>query len=106
MATSNTETTAADSDDDYLSDVVVRAAMERLQRKLSDEPEVESVHSERFAEIGSRKTDYIKVNLKEHTMGNGHTVGYLIQKIAETGVVRFDRVDTDRECIRVAPSED
>lgn len=100
-----TQSTDADSDDDYLDDVIVRAAMERLQRKIGDEPEVESVHSERFGDLGSRKTDYIKVNLKPHTMGNGHTVGHLIQRIAETGVVRFDEVDVDREYIRVAPTE-
>ena len=98
-------TTEADSDDDYLSDVVVRAALERLQREISDEPEVESIHSERFADIGSRKTDYIKVNLKKYTMGNGHTVGHLVQKCVDTGVVRIDEINVDREYIRVAPTE-
>jgi len=103
--TATTQTTAADSDDDYLSDVVVRAALERVQRQICDEPEVESIHSERFAEIGSRKTDYIKVNLKEHTMGNGHTVGHLVQRLVDTGVVRIDEINVDREYIRVAPTE-
>lgn len=97
--------TAADSDDDYLDDVVVRAALERIQRQISDEPEVESIHSERFDEIIGRKTDYIKVNLKEHTMGNGHTVGYLVQELVDTGVVRIDEINSEREYITVAPTE-
>jgi hypothetical protein len=102
----NTASTKADSDNDYLDDVVVRAALDRLRREISDEPEVESVWSERFADIGPRKTDYIKVNLKEHTMGNGHTVGHLVQRCVDTGVVRIDEINVDREYIRVAPTED
>ena len=105
MSQTTQPTTKADSDAEYLDDVVVRAALERLQREISDEPEVESIHSERFADIGSRKTDYIKVNLKDHTMGNGHTVGHLIQRAVDTGVVRIDEVNVDREYIRVAPAE-
>jgi hypothetical protein len=103
--TTQTQSTKADSDDEYLNDVVVRSALERLQREISNEPEVKSVHSERFADIGARKTDYIKVNLKDHTMGNGHTVGHLIQRCVDTGVVRIDEVNVDREYIRVAPTE-
>jgi hypothetical protein len=102
----NTARTAADSDAEYLDDVVVRAAMERLQRELADEKEVESIHSERFTGIGDQKTDYIKVNLKEHTCGNGHSLGFLVQQIADTGVARIDEINVDREYIRVAPSED
>ena len=98
-------TTEADSDDDYLDDVVVRSALERLQREIADEPEVESVWSERFQEFIGRKTDYIMVNLKAHTMGNGHTVGHLVQKCVDTGVVRIDEINVEREYIRVAPTE-
>lgn len=107
--TDTTQTpTAADSDVDYLDDVVVRAALERLRREVADEPEVESVYSERFADFAAsrRKTDYIKVNLKAHTMGNGHTVGHLIQSAVDTGVVRIDEVNVDREYLRFAPTED
>ena len=105
MQKAHTDATAADSDNDFLDDVVVRAALERLQREISGEPEVESVWSERFAEFGPRKTDYIKVNLKEHTMGNGHTVGHLIQKCVDTGMVRIDEVNVEKEYLRVAPTE-
>ena len=105
MQEAHNGTTAADSDVDFLDDVVVRAALERLQREISDEPEVEYIHSERFAEFGPQKTDYIKVNLKDHTMGNGHTVGHLIQKCVDTGVVRIDEVNVEKEYLRVAPTE-
>lgn len=98
-------TTAADSDNDFLDDVVVRAALERLEREISDEPEVKCIHSERFAQFGPQKTDYIKVNLKKHTMGNGSTVGHLIQECVDTGVVRIEQVNWAREYIRVAPTE-
>jgi hypothetical protein len=106
MRESHNGTTEADSDVEFLDDVVVRAALERLQREISDEPEVESVHSERFEEFGPQKTDYIKVNLKKHTMGNGSTVGHLIQECVDTGVVRIEQVNVNREYIRVAPTEE
>ena len=105
MTTQTQTPTEADSDDDYLDDVVVRSALERLQREIADEPEVESVWSERFQEPFGRKTDYIKVNLKDYTTGNGHTLGHLIQRCVDTGVVRIDEVNVEREYIRVAPTE-
>lgn len=103
--TATTETTKADSDDEYLDDVVVRAALERLRRQFEGTHEVESIHTRRFDDFGSEKTDYIKINLREHTTGNGHTLGHIVQEAVNTGMVRIDEINTEREYIRVAPTE-
>jgi hypothetical protein len=98
--------TAADSDAEFLDDVVVQAAESRLQRQLSDEAEVVAVTAERFDHIAPRtKSDYINVSLKQHTSGNSYTLGYLVQKIVDTGVVNISAIDTDNEIIRVVPTE-
>jgi len=97
--------TAADSDAEFLDDVVVEAAESRLERQLSDEAEVAAVTAERFDAVAPRKSDYINVSLKQHTSGNSHTLGYLVQKIVDTGVVNISAIDTDNEIIRVVPTE-
>lgn len=101
-----TQTTTADSDDDYLDDVVVRAALERLQRAF-DYKHVESVHCDRFADmrIAEKKTDYIKINLLANTTEQSHTLGKIVQTAVDTGVVRIDEINTEREYIHVAPTE-
>lgn len=100
-----TQSTDADSDDDYLDDVVVRAALERVQRDLSDREDVRTVNCDRFNEIAATKTDYITIHLESHTVGNGFRLGKIVQSIADTGVVRIDEINVDREEIRVAPTE-
>lgn len=96
--------TDADRDDDFLADVVVRDATRRLTRELSDEHEVSTVEAERFG-AHSRKSDYINIQLMDHAAGNSHTLGYIVQKIAATGVARIQSIDADGDLIRVAPSE-
>jgi len=96
--------TDADKDDDFLADVVVRDATRRLDRELSDEAEVSLIEAERFAAHG-RKSDYINIRLLPNTSGNAHTLGYLTQKIVETGVVEIQRIDADEDVISVLPNE-
>jgi hypothetical protein len=102
----NTQTSAADTDDEFLNDVVVRAAANRVRREIGDEAEVVDVMAERFDDVAPHKSDYIMVNLKSHTSGNSHTLGYLVQKIVDTGAARIAAIDTDNELIRIAPTED
>ena len=92
--------TDADSDDDYLDDVVVRAAMERLQREFNDNDAVNWVDSERFDDVTATKTDYIKVC---YDSVGGYGRAQIIQDAIDTGVVRVTRV-RDKE-IEFAPTE-
>jgi len=102
--TADDERTAADKDNDYLADVVVRDAARRVSRELSDVQEVSAVEAVRFAAHDS-KSDRIDIQLKEHTSGNAHHLGFITQRIAETGAVRFVSIDTREELIQVVPSE-
>ena len=94
----------ADSDDEYLDDVVVRAALERLQRAF-DYKAVESVHCERFAEFESKSTDYIKINLLENVTELSYAFAEVVQTTVDTGVVRIEEINTEREYILVSPTE-
>lgn len=99
-------TTDADSDDDYLDDVVVRSALERVRREVGDREDVRAVSCDRFNELAATKTDNIVVHLENHTVGNGFRLGEITQSLVDTGAVRISEINVDREQIRVFPTED
>ena len=92
-----TQTTAADSDDDYLDDVVVRAAYERLQREF-DDTDGASVICSRF-EFG-HNSDYIDVGVDDESP---YTLANIVQQAIDTGVVEVVKIQTDE--VRFAPTE-
>jgi hypothetical protein len=93
--------TTADSDDDYLDDVVVRAAVERLERELADYAAVGRVTSDRFLE-DAIKTDYIEV---EMCFSYGYELARIVQAAVETGAVRVTRIYADEGILQFAPAE-
>ena len=102
--TAQTQTTDADSDDDYLDDVVVRAALERLQREIGDEREVEAVYCKRFDH--SDKTDYIDVELIDHAAGNSYSLAAIVQMAMNTGAVEVTQIDADSDRLQFVPTEE
>ena len=93
-------TTAADSDYDYLDDVVVRAAYERLQREFDDHDSVSMVYCARFED--NEKTDYITVATDSHT--GAYSLANIVQEAIDTGSVEVVKIESD--AVRFAPSED
>ena len=91
-------TTAADSDDDYLDDVVVRAAHERLQREFAD-TDGTSVIAPRF-DFG-HNSDYIDIGVQDESP---YTLANIVQRAIDTGVVEVVKIQTDE--VRFAPTED
>ena len=105
--TAQTQTTDADSDDDYLDDVVVRAALERLQREIGDQRDVEAVYCKRFDR--SEKTDYIDVELVElvdHVHANSYSLASIVQMAMNTGAVEVTQIDTDSGRLQFVPTEE
>jgi len=92
--------TNADSDDDYLDDVVVQAAIDRLLREFGDNDEVNWIGSDRFDETLPQKTDYINIQIGEV---DDFTRGQIVQDAVDTGVVRVVKISQTQ--IRVAPTE-
>ena len=90
--------TDADSHDDYLDDVVVRAAMKRLEREFADNDSV-SVYCERF-DTGF-KTDYISVSVESNE--RGYELADVVQSAVDTGVVKVTKIQA--RAAKFAPTE-
>ena len=88
----------ADSDDEYLDDVVIRSVVERLQREFADDNDI-SVYCNRFDY--DRKDDHVDV-LMGGTV-NGHRLARITQQAIDTGVVELSKIEEDR--VRFYPSE-
>jgi hypothetical protein len=103
MTATNDTPTEADRDDDYLDDVIVRSAMERLRREFENERDVVAVTCKRFDY--SDKTDYIDVKLEDHAAGNSYSLAAIVQSAVDTGVVTVEKIDAQDDRLQFLPTE-
>ena len=78
----------ADSDDNYLDDVVVQAATERLEREFADNDSVTLVFCDRFEH--GQKSDYITVAVDSD---DGYTLAGVVQDAIDTGAVKLSKLE-------------
>lgn len=96
-------TTEADSDDDYLDDVVVRAATERLKREFDDRDGVYYVGAERF-EVLDEMSDWIELRFDQDAV-NDWGMANILQDAIDTGVVEIHKVKQESGRLTFAPTE-